>query len=139
MPKNQKSQKEMFQDLASQFRRASRKPNIYGYSPHPKQEQFHRSEAKIRAFLGGNRAGKTVSGATEGVYFALGKHPYKKVPPPPTQGRIVGSDFVNSVEKILRPEFARWMPLSEVKGGSWEHGFDKESRVLTLENGSTVE
>jgi len=137
--KAQKSQKEMFQDLAAQFRRSARKPNIHGYSPHPKQRNFHASEAKIRALLGGNRSGKTVAGASEGVFYALGQHPFKEVPKPPTQGRIIGSDFVNSVEKILRPEFARWMPLSAIKGGSWEHGYDKEARVLTLENDSTVE
>jgi phage terminase large subunit-like protein len=51
----------------------------------------------------------------------------------------VGVDFLNGIEKILRPELARWLPLSELKGGSWDTAYSKELRTLTLENGSFVE
>lgn len=48
-------------------------------------------------------------------------------------------DFLNGVEKIVRPEVARWLPPTEILGGSWETGYDRELRTLTLENGSTIE
>lgn len=121
------------------LRRASRSPNINGYVPHEKQEIFHRSTARGKLFIGGNRSGKTVGGGTEAVFRATGRHPYRAVPPPPTRGRIVAVDYVEGIEKIVRPEIARWLPPSELLGGSWETAYSKELRTLTLENGSTME
>lgn len=107
--------------------------------PHEKQIQFHTSEATIRGLFGGNRSGKTVSGATESVWRATGKHPYQRVKPAPTTGRVVAVDFLNGVDKIVKPEIARWLPPSELINGSWEDSYDKSHNVLTLENGSTME
>lgn len=121
------------------LRNAARRPNIYGYEPHPQQELFHRSQARGKLFIGGNRSGKTVGGATEGVWRATGKHPYRAVKQPPTYGRVVSVDFKQGVEKIVRPEIARWLPTSEIRGGSWEDGYNKEFRTLELENGSVIE
>lgn len=121
------------------LRVAARRPNIYGYKPHPKQEIFHKSTARGKLFIGGNRSGKTVGGGTEAVWRATGKHPYRAVPPPPTYGRIVSVDFTMGVEKIVRPEIARWLPPSEIKGGSWEEGYNKDLRTLSLNNGSMIE
>lgn len=134
------SQQEALRELAAGLRHAAIRPNILGYKPHAKQVEFHSSTAKIRGFFGGNRSGKTVGGACEACFFLRGNHPYRKVPPPPyVQGRIVGSDFLNHVDKILRPEIARWLPKSEILGGSWEVGYNRETRVLTMENGNTLE
>lgn len=127
------------QQLASGLKNAATRPNIYGYKPHAKQIEFHTSPQGRRLFLGGNRSGKTVGGAVEGIWHATGKHPYRKVKPPPTHGRVVAVDFINGVEKIVRPEIARWLPASELKGGSWANAYSRELRTLTLENGSTIE
>lgn len=121
------------------LRKAARSPNIYGYEPHAKQLQFHQSPARGRLFIGGNRSGKTVGGATESCWRALGEHPYLSVPPPPTYGRVVGVDWTDGVEKIVRPEISRWLPPSKIRGGSWEVGYDSQLKTLTLENGSTIE
>lgn len=115
------------------------RPNIYGYEPHEKQVEFHSSDAQKRLFLGGNRSGKTVGGGTEAVMWLTGKHKYLETPPPPIRGRCVSVDFLNGVEKIVKPEIARWMPSSELKGGSWETAFNKELRTLTLANESFLE
>lgn len=69
----------------------------------------------------------------------MGRHPYQVVPPAPTYGRVVAVDFLNGVEKIVKPEIARWIPPSELVNGSWEDSFNKELRTLTLENGSNIE
>jgi phage terminase large subunit-like protein len=134
-----KTDTELMRGLVSGLRTAARRPNIYGYDPHEKQLSFHTSSARGRLFIGGNRSGKTVGGACEAIYWATGKHPFLRTPEPPTYGRVVSVDFLNGVEKIVRPEIARWLPASELKGGSWETAYDKELRVLTLENGSTLE
>lgn len=115
------------------------RPNIYGYQPHDKQVQFHSFTSQKKLFIGGNRSGKTVGGATEAVWWLTGKHPYIDTPKPPVRGRVVSVDFINGVTKIVKPEIARWMPASELVGGSWEKAYNKETRVLTLENGSTLE
>src|SRR6516225_9506569 len=140
MPKTKiKSNRDFFQTVASSLRRAAVRPNINGYQPHPKQLDFHESSARGRLFIGGNRSGKTVGGGTEAVWRSLGNHPFLPVTPSPTYGRIVAVDFLYGVEKIVRPEIARWMPSSEIKGGSWESGYSKQERTLYLENGSMIE
>ena len=143
MPKTTKSkyqnEKHVFVDIAARLRQFANRPNIYGYKPHPKQYEFHSSMALGKQFIGGNRSGKTVSGAVESIWWALGKHPYRETPPPPVRGRVVAVDFLNGVEKIVRPEVARWIPLSELLGGSWETAYNRELRTLTLENGSFIE
>jgi len=125
--------------LAEGFRNQAVRPNIYGYTPHDKQLEFHSSSCRKKLFIGGNRSGKTVGGVTEDIWWLTGKHPYIKTPPPPVRGRIISVDFINGVEKIVKPEVARWMPANELKGGSWDKAYNKEQRVLTLENGSFLE
>jgi phage terminase large subunit-like protein len=95
--------------------------------------------AKGRGLMGGNRAGKTVCGATEMIMWLTGKHPYRPTPPPPIQARGVSVDFDHGFELIMKPEIARWMPPSELIDGSWEKSFQKSTRMLTLANGSTME
>lgn len=133
------SLQEALRQISTGLRGAALRPNIYGYEPHDKQLQFHQSQARGRQFIGGNRSGKTVSGAVEACWYALNKHPYRRTPPAPTYGRIVSVDFQHGVEKIVRPEIARWLPKSEIKGGSWESGWSSEFKTLSLENGSTIE
>ena len=137
--KHEFSLNEVFSRIGVGLKQSAQRPNIYGYSPHEKQELFHSASGKHRLYIGGNRAGKTVGGTVEDIWWLTGRHPYRETPPPPVRGRIVGVDFLNGIEKILRPEMARWLPLSELKGGSWSSAYSKSERVLTLENGSTVE
>lgn len=134
-----KTGEDAFTALTTGLRQAATRPTIYGYKPLEKQVLFHSSGAKGRLFLGGNRSGKTVGGAAEAVMWLTGKHKFLRTPPPPVRGRCVSVDFVNGVEKIVRPEIAKWMPLSELKGNSWESAYDRELRTLYLENGSFLE
>lgn len=125
--------------LSSQVKLQAVRPNVHGYRPHEKQELFHSNPARGRLYIGGNRSGKTTGGTVEDIWWLTGKHPYMQTPEPPVRGRVVGVDFLNGIEKILRPEMARWLPMSELKGGTWSTAYSKETRTLTLENGSTVE
>ena len=125
--------------LAAGLKNAALAPDIHRYVPHDRQMEFHNSAAKTRLFIGGNRSGKTVGGATEAVFYLTGRHPYRNTPPPPIRGRCVSVDFVNGVEKIIKPEISKWLPLSELKGGSWATAYDKQLRTLHLANGSFLE
>jgi phage terminase large subunit-like protein len=97
---------------------------------------------KIRLYIGGNRSGKTVGGIIEDIWWVTKKHPYIDIDaiwPEPIRGRIVTTDFINGWDKIIRPELARWIPLSELRGSSWTTAYDKETHVLHFDNGGFIE
>ena len=130
---------DLFRELGERTRLLSTRPNIHGYKPHPKQKIFHSAPQKDRLYIGGNRAGKTVGGIAEDIWHATGRHPYRATPEPPTRGRIVATDFINGIEKIIIPELGRWLPPSELINGSWEDSYARLTRILTLANGSTID
>lgn len=141
MPKQkpQPNLTEVLKKLAQGIRTSATRPNIHGYKPHEKQIEFHSSPAQTRLFLGGNRSGKTVGGATETIWCLCGNHPYRHTPEPPVYGRAVAVDFMDGVEKIIKPEIARWLPPSALKNGSWSDSYESYTRTLTLQNGSSLE
>lgn len=134
-----KSEADLGSMLVQMLRKKSRNPDITGYKPHFKQLEFHQSLAPQRLYIGGNRAGKTVGGGVEAVWWLTGKHPYRRIPDRPINGRIVASDFLQGVDKIVLPMVSRWIPPSALINGAWEDSYKKEGHTLTLANGSTVE
>lgn len=65
-------------------------------------------------------------------------HPYRQVPIP-NFGRVCTIDLTNYLERIIIPEYKKWIPLDFLKGGSWDIAYKKEPRILYLNNGSTIE
>lgn len=138
-PKKSTSIEEMLRDLQEGVRLSAVSPNILAYKPHPKQEEFHRAPNKGRLYIGGNRGGKTVGGATETIWWLTGTHPYQHTPRPPVRGRCISVDFANGVEAIVKPEIKRWITPSMLINGSWEDSYNSNTRTLTLDNGSFLE
>lgn len=129
-----------FEDLSASLKRQADEPNMLAYKPHPKQEEFHASEAYGRWFLGGNRTGKSVAGVMEDLWWVTKRHPYIKIPShTQIRGRVVGSDFTSGIETVLFPIYKRWLLPSDLIAGSWEESYDKELRVLTFADGSFIE
>ena len=118
---------------------ASQNPSIHAYEPHDRQLEFHSSPKKERLYVGANRSGKSVGGCVEDIYRLRGESPFQSVPPAPVAGRIVGVDFDNGIEKILKPLIQRWIPPSLLINGSWEDSYNRGLRVLNCANGSTLE
>lgn len=137
--KPQASMKELLGELSTGLRTQAVRPNILGYKAHAKQAMFHSKESRGRLYIGGNRSGKTTGGVTEDIMWLTGRHPYKVISPGPIRGRVVCVDFLNGVDKIVLPEFARWLPPSDLINGSWTDSYSKGARTLTLANGSFVE
>lgn len=80
---------------------------------HLKQIEFHKSDKRNRWNFGGNRTGKTVSGAVEAVWYARGNHPYKKVPVP-SSGWVVS--LTNEVQRdVAQGEILRWLNPDWIK------------------------
>jgi len=128
--------------LGEELRRQAVRPNINGYVPHAKQIDFHTSPAKTRLYIGGNRSGKSFGNVAECVYWLSKKHPYRRIPVNDyegTRGRINTVDFINGADKILLPLFKQLVPPSLLVNGAWEDSYHRQSRVLTLSNGSFIE
>lgn len=125
--------------LAERVQTQAIRPNIHGYIPHDKQVMFHSATGRHRLYIGGNRSGKTTGGIAEDIWWLTGKHPYRQTPIGGVRGRIVGVDFLNGIEKILKPEFMRWCPVADLRGGTWSTAYDTQERTLHFENGSFVE
>jgi phage terminase large subunit-like protein len=130
--------------LGEKLKASAGRPNVLGYKPHIKQLTFHQSDARTRLYIGGNRSGKTTGGVIEDIWWLKGDHPYRPdvneiARNGGTRGRVIAVDFIQGVDKIILPEFARWIPPSYLTKGSWADSYDQTRRVLTLANGSFVE
>jgi hypothetical protein len=130
---------DMAKAVAEGLKDLSRAPNLITYKPHPKQLRFHKSRAKGRLYVGGNRSGKTLGGTAEAIYYMKGEHPFKPVPAPPTKGRIVTVDFKKGEQEIIIPKLQQMIPKSLLKNGSWEDSYNSRYHKLTLTNNSTAE
>jgi phage terminase large subunit-like protein len=130
----------LIEEFLSGLKAVAKKPNIHGYRPYEGvQLNFHKCQKRGRILLGGNRVGKTVSGATECVWYLTGTHPYRQTPEPPVYGRGVAVDIEQGLGKIMLPEIQRWLPTSYLLNGSWSDSYSGSSRTLTLNNGSKMD
>ncbi len=103
-------------ELALEKRRVElqKENQIFFYTPHPKQRSFHEAaEFHYRYARTGNRFGKSEMGAAEDVAFALGFRPWIAegdplrtlgIPPHPTKGLIVTTDWDKSTEVFTSTE-----------------------------------
>lgn len=143
MPRRPKEETLSFEDvlrnISDSVKLQATRPNMHGYVPHDKQVQFHSASSRHRLYIGGNRSGKTTGGVLEDLWWLTGKHPYRKTPEGGIRGRIVGVDFINGIEKILKPELMRWVPVSLLRDNNWSDSYDTLERTLHFANGSFVE
>src|SRR5690348_3156037 len=96
--------------MGEELGKSAHSPNINAYKPHPKQVDFHAAEQKRRLYIGGNRSGKTTGGIVEDIWWLTHRHPYRRIPDRPIHGRIVCVDFLNGIEKIIKPQLKQWIP-----------------------------
>lgn len=131
---------EAIKEMVDGLSRVAYAPDINSYTPHRKQERFHKSSKKTRLYIGGNRSGKTTGGIVEDIWWLTHRHPYLDTPKHrPVAGRIISVDFLNGIAKIIIPQLKQWVPPSQLRGGSWYSAYDSMERTLNFENGSFVE
>lgn len=131
---------DFLQQLAQSLKNAAQRPNVLSYIPNsPIHENYHKSAKIGRILRGGNRSGKSVAGAVETIWRAMGRHPYQRVPEFPTRHRIVTVDKDAGIEQIIKPLLKQWIPPSELVNGSWEDSFKARGSVMTFRNGSTID
>lgn len=125
--------------LVNSLRSINKYQGIKEYVPWGPQIDFHQSKAKGKMLMGGNRLGKTVAGAAEAVMRLTGLHERNDLPKPPIRGRAVAVDVDRGIKLILIPEIKKWMPEEFLINGKWEDSYNKTEKILTLNNGSTME
>lgn len=138
-PSEEISVDDAFSQIRAGIRKQAVSPNIFAYKPHPKQKKFHKAQQKRKLFIGGNRSGKTLASIAEDIWWCTETHPFRVTPPAPIRGRVVAVDFLEGLGQIILPLFERMCPPSQLKGGSWESAYNKQARVLTFDNDSTIE
>lgn len=115
---------------------------LLSYKPHAKQRKFHKSRVRLKAFIGGNRSGKTTAGINDCLIQAVERSalpphllPYKQYEPP-FFARIVTPDFKQTLHGVIIPKLREWTPRSELKGGSFDKAYRKDDQQLMFANGS---
>ncbi len=94
--------------LLDEQEKAHEEDKIGLYKPHPGQEAFHRSKAKIRLIVTGNRFGKTTAAVMEAIWLALGIHPYHKIQVP-NRGKLYAESYSSFMESMVY-KFQEWLP-----------------------------
>lgn len=100
------------------------------YRPLEKQKRFHQSMAQTRAFIGGNRSGKTTAGIVEALWYAMGRHPWRNVLAP-NHGWIVALDN-DVMHDVILPKLWEYLPEK------WIKRFNQVKGILELTNGSII-
>lgn len=107
----------------------------------PGQRAFLRSRAKRKLFRAGNQAqGKTTAGAVECIWRALGTHPFKDVPPPPTFQWAIGSTHEHSgiVQSKLWELVPRELVADDCEYDDRKGSFLGKYPKLRFKNGSSI-
>lgn len=99
----------------------------------PKHLRLHRSQKKIRAVLGGNRAGKTRWGWQEVLWYLYGMHPYHLPFPPPIRIRICCVDENHGIKEIMLPYAEQLLPP-----GSWHYKAEPKTIDVAIGDGLTA-
>ena len=123
-----------------QTRDLARQNPLAFYQPHPKQITAHEMPQWIRAYFGGNRAGKTTFGICDDLIQVcpnelLPTHlrPYKRFECP-VYVRIV-CPSVQILNPVVIQKVRDWCPQPLLKNGMFDSSYDKAGRTLRFECG----
>lgn len=131
--------------LLEKYEQALKSNPLLGYRPHPKQKVFHQSHEQLKAFLGGNRSGKTTAGILDDLIQAVDQDclpphliPYKKWQPP-FYCRIIVPDFTSTLEGVIFQKLREWTPRDQLVGNAFDKAYEKTRRKLSFKNGSWMD
>lgn len=100
------------------------------------QRDFLLDPSEIKLFSGGNGSGKSAILVIDATLQMLGEHPLQitgEIAKPPIFVRAMSPTLADTVDKVVRPEFMKW-----IRGDLFDR-YDSKHRILYLKNGSKVE
>jgi len=107
------------------------------------QRAFLLDNSEVKLFSGGNGGGKSAIAVMDVVLQMIGRHPLQitgDIADPPVFFRAMSPSLTDTIEKVLRPEFVKWIPKSALGRPSGNGPpYDSKHRILYLKNGSKVE
>lgn len=139
------NQQEEARELLAEYERQLRANPLLGFEPHDKQITFLSSREPVKAFLGGNRSGKTTAGIVDDLIQAVDRDclpehlkPFKRWEAP-FHCRIITPDFTKTMEGVIFEKIREWAPKDQFVGGGFDKAYDKQLRKLHFKNGSTFD
>lgn len=130
---------------------ANRTEALLYYEPaNPMLIEAHKSMARIVGIFGGNRSGKSVTGAVETAILATGIvpkvlrdiYPVEKLRHDVLRGlhiRVACVDFISGIHKVILPKFrdgddtlGPLIPARCLIGGNWDRSYSAATRTLTV-------
>lgn len=113
------------------------------FDPYPKQQAYLASRAPVKAFFGGNGAGKTLIGTADNLIQVVDREvlpshllPFKRWEPP-VFGRIVVPK-ADQIETVALEKIRELCPKSQFRSGSLDKAYNKVNRKLSFANGSWI-
>ena len=139
-----KKQQDAALQLLTEYEASLKANPLLGYEPHPKQITFHASHEPLKAFLGGNRSGKTTAGILDDIIQCCDRSvipdhliDYKRFEPP-FHCRIIcpGEDLLFGV---VHQKFREWCPKGQLVGDRFDKAYEKSRGILHFKNGSFID
>jgi hypothetical protein len=124
--------------LENDFERIVERDPMILYKPaHEVSLAFHRSIAKIRYYMSGNRTSKTQTGYAEHYFVLTGDHRFRTYTRPPAATFIIGVDFTKYAPNVFERKLILGEPgnpLSPMfpEGGKWLHHYDDRKHILYI-------
>ena len=128
--------------------RLYREEHLRFYEPHDKQREFHKSQAKVRAFWGGNQVGKTTALVVETIWNTGKVHPYRQNKVGQVWSRVLVQDE-GVLGSVMLEKFKQFTPRKScligdkrwcgLRGGTWDTAWIPSDRILHFEDGSFIE
>jgi hypothetical protein len=119
---------------------------LHRYVPHQRQRIFHEHRVKTKAFVGGNRSGKSTATVIDCLIQAID---LEQIPehlagyrlwPKGTKFkcRFITPDYGKPYQSLLET-IQMWVPPSQLRGGSWETAYRDKDHVVYFANGSVFD
>ncbi len=133
-------------DLLAKANESIEENPLHRYVPHTRQRVFHEHRVKTKAFVGGNRSGKSTATVVDCLIQALDEEMVPehlrgyRIWPKGTKFkcRFITPDYGKPYQSLLET-IQMWVPPSQLKGGSWETAYKDKDHVVRFANGSVFD
>ncbi len=133
-------------ELLSKANESIEENPLYRYVPHERQLIFHQHRVKTKAFVGGNRSGKSTATVIDCLIQAIdvdqipdSLKPYRLWPKGTKfKCRFITPDYGKPFQSLVEA-IQMWVPPSQLKGGSWETAYKDKDHILAFANGSVFD